>query len=259
MNSAPDDRTDGHTITALGLTAMCLVTFDHEALGHGGACLAIGGHIEVLSSAIFRCNVRSVLIDPAGPLANVLGGSLAVVMAKWIPRRLLATRLLLILVAAFSLFWESGYLIKAMLDRHGDLYFAAEDLLGEPSAWWRMAGTGVGTFLYVMTARWVSRALTELFPRGRAARSVARIAWTAATLGAAFAAIFNLGHGWVGFRDGVLEIGAASVPLLFLAALSDSAPLAASPTPIRRNGVVIGLSLGLYAIFVATLGRGLYL
>jgi hypothetical protein len=72
------------------------------------------------------------------------------------------------------------------------------------------------------------------------------------------AAILNVGHGWAGFKDAVLEIGAASVPLLFTVGTGNEAAAAECPSPIRRDGTVIGLSLGLYAIFVATLGRGLY-
>jgi hypothetical protein len=47
---------------------------------------------------------------------------------------------------------------------------------------------------------------------------------------------------------------------LFVATLGRGLYLntAASPAPIRRDGMVIGLSLGRYALFVATLGRGLY-
>jgi hypothetical protein len=252
-----DDDSDGFTVSALGLTAMCLVTFDHEALGHGGMCLAIGGHIEVLTSSIFRCNVRSVLIDPAGPLTNVLAGGLALLLASWIPGRLMAARLLFTLVAAFSFFWESGYLIKAMLGGSGDLYFAAEDFLGEPSRGWRVAGTLVGIGLYLVTIRWVSRALIKLFPRVLARRA-ARMAWTAATLGAALAAILDVRHGWAGFGDAVLEIGGASVPLLFTAGVSGGSAPAGGFAPLRRDWRVIGSSLGIYALFVATLGRGLY-
>ncbi len=254
-----DDNTDGYTVAAIALTAMCVVTFDHEALGHGGVCLAIGGRIEVLTSSIFRCTVRSVLIDPAGPLANLIVGSLALLLTRGIPHRLAAARLLLTLVAALSLFWESGYLIKAMLRRNGDLYFAAEDLLGEPSIGWRIMGAGVGVILYVIITRWVSRALTALFPGDNAARRVARLAWTAATVGAALAAIFNVGYGWAGFRDAVLEIGAGSAPLLFMPRMSGAAaPATETSVPLRRDGWAIGLSMGLYALFVATLGCGLY-
>ena len=256
--SRPDDNTDWYTVAAIALTAMCVVTFDHEALGHGGVCLAMGGHIRVLTSSIFRCSIPSVWIDPAGPVANLLAGSLALLMANRITHRHAAVRFLLILVATFSLFWESGYLIKAMLERNGDLYFAAEDFVGEPSLWWRILGTGGGTILYVITARWVSRALTDLFPREGLARHAAQVAWIAALLGAGLAALLHVGRGWAGFEDAVLEIGAASVPLLLIPRMGRACAVPFSPAPIRRDWRVICVASVIYAVFVATLGRGLY-
>ena len=257
MTHGPDG-TDGYTVAAVALAAMCLVTFDHEALGHGGLCLALGGHIEVLTSAIFRCGLRSVWLNPAGPATSLSVGFLACWVSTRIPRRPGATRLFLILVAAFSFFWEAGYLVKAMFVRDGDLYFAAASLLGEPSRWWRFAGAAGGAYLYVTAARWAARSLATLFPsRGESVR-IARIAWAAASLGAAAAALLNVGHGWAGFRDAVLEVGAASLPLLLIAARPDATAPAAGVAPLRRNGWVIGLSLALYALFAATLGRGLY-
>jgi hypothetical protein len=145
-----------------------------------------------------------------------------------------------------------------MRDGNGDLYFAAADLFGKPSPGWRIAGAGVAIFLYVITATWVSRALTILCPREDGARRTARIAWFAATLGAALAATLNVGHGWSGFRDAVFEIGAASAPLLITRRLIGGSSVAHSTPPIRRDWRVIGVSLGIYAVFVATLGRGLY-
>src|SRR5512146_365057 len=104
---------------------MCAVTAAHEALGHGGVCLLLGGHIEILSSSIFRCDLRSAWIDAGGPLANLLVGVLAWAMRMATPPGFARTRLLLLLVTAFSFFWEGGYLMRAMLIRDGDLYFFA--------------------------------------------------------------------------------------------------------------------------------------
>ncbi|MGC1522396.1 MAG: hypothetical protein WA803_12720, partial [Steroidobacteraceae bacterium] len=194
---------------------MCLVTFDHEALGHGGMCLALGGHIRILTSSVFRCDLRSVWIDPAGPLGNLLMGALALALAHVVTQSA-GIRLFLILVACFSFFWEAGYVIDAMRSRHGDLYAAGQDFLGEPSTGWRIAGALAGVGLYVFTARWASRALSALWPGAALARAVARTAWTAAFLGAALAALAYTGEGFDDLRDAILEIGASSWPLLII-------------------------------------------
>ena len=63
-DTTPNDRT---TVAAVGLLAMCIVTFDHEALGHGGLCLALGGHITLLTTSLFACDHRTIWLAPAGP------------------------------------------------------------------------------------------------------------------------------------------------------------------------------------------------
>jgi hypothetical protein len=250
-------RNDRLTVAAIGLAAMCLVTFDHEALGHGGMCLALGGHIRILTSSVFRCDLRSVWIDPAGPFGNLLIGALALAFAGAVPRRSAGIRLFLILVACFSFFWEAGYVIEAMRSRHGDLYSAGLDFLGEPSTWWRIGGALAGLSLYLFTARWASRSLLDLWPRAATARGVARTAWAAASLGAALAALAYSGEGFDDLRDAILEIGASSWPLLIIPRSNPSTAEALPAEVIVRNWAVVCASALVYAIFAAGLGRGL--
>jgi uncharacterized SAM-binding protein YcdF (DUF218 family) len=71
-----------------------------------------------------------------------------------------------------------------MRTRHGDLYSAGQNFFGELSTGWRIGGALAGLSLYLFTARWTSRSLSDLWPRADAARGVARTAWAAvATLG----------------------------------------------------------------------------
>lgn len=236
---------------------MCLVSFDHEALGHGGMCLALGGHIRILSSAIFRCDAASIWIDPAGPFGNLAVGTLALFLARIAPRHMAGARLFLILVAGFSFFWEGGYAIEAMALRHGDLYVAAQGFLGEPSLWWRITVALAGLALYRFTVRWSSRSLSDLWPSAPIARGVARTAWIAATVGAALAALAYSGEGWTDFRDAVLEIGASAWPLLLIPRSDGGTSEPAPAVFIALNRATIVSSAAVYAIFVATLGRGL--
>jgi hypothetical protein len=248
---------DTYTVAAIALLAMCVVTFDHEALGHGGACLALGGHILALSSSIFRCDLHSPWIDPAGPLANLLAGTLALLIASLLPPHRRALHLGLILVTCFSFFWEAGYVIKAMATRDGDLYFAGQSFLGEPTLWWRLSAAALGLVLYAITTRWSARSLSTLWPDATVTRHVRRTAWCAATLGATLAALAYVGAGWEDLRDAFLEIGAASFPLL-LGTNSGSLSASAAPqTLIPRSRLIIAVALVVFAIFVATLGRGL--
>jgi len=257
VNSSAALKPDWLTIAALGLMAMCVVTFDHEALGHGSVCLAIGGHIRLLTSSLFRCDARSGWIDIGGPAMNLLMGTLALVARFLIPQKMVKLRLFLILVTAFSFFWEGGYLIRAMHRRDGDLYFFTEFLLGSVAVWQRWMGAAVGLALFVLAARMTSRALLQLWPDAGVARAVARTVWISATAGAAIAASFYMGHGWANFRDAVLEIGLASFPLLLIPFGSRAGNSSARGPEIDRSYTVIVWALVVYAGFVASLGRGI--
>jgi hypothetical protein len=169
---------------------MCLVTFDHEALGHGSMCLALGGHIRILTSAIFRCDLRSSWIDPAGPLGNIFVGTLSLFLVNVVPRRAAGARLF-------------------------------------------------------------------LWPSAAVARGVARTAWIVASIGAALAAVAYSGVGFADLRDAVLEIGAASLPLLVIPLSDQQRNEPPTPVHIRYSRIAICASMGVYLIFVATLGRGL--
>ncbi len=255
--TATTERNDWLTVAALGLLAVCVVTFDHEALGHGGACLLLGGRITLLTSSVFRCDVTSGWIDPAGPASNLLMGAIALAGLRLAPRQRTKLRLFLILVTAFSFFWEAGYVMRAMLKRDGDLYFFARFMLGDVTPWVRWAAAAAGLALYVVTAWITSAGLTKLWPRAPVARAVARTAWFSGAVGAAVAALAFAGHDWGDVRDAALEIGGASFPLLFLplrGARIDEAP---APALIARSPAVIVLAVVVYGLFVATLGRGL--
>jgi hypothetical protein len=236
---------------------MCVVTVDHEALGHGGVCLALGGHIQEPTSSVFRCDLPSRWIDPAGPVASLLAGTLALLVASLLPPGRRALRLGLILVTSFSYFWESGYVIKAMATRDGDLYFAGQSFLGEPTWWWRISAAGLGLALYIYTARWSARSLSSLWPDAPAARHVCRTTRCAATLGATLVALAYAGAGVGDLRDAFLEFGAASFPLLLTQSSAGRSASESTSMVIVRSWPVITAATVVFALFVATMGRGL--
>ena len=254
---SPENKNAFFTIAAVAVMAMCVVTFDHEALGHGSVCLLLHGRIVLLTSSLFRCSVRSGWIDPAGPFTNLLMGTLAFICLRLVPAQRATLRLFLILITAFSYFWEAGYLIHAMHQRFGDLYFFAEFLFGRVTLWQRAIAIVVGLAFYVVTARIISRELLTLWPQARVARTVARIAFLSATVAAAVAALAYQGHGWGDLSDAVLEFGGASFPLLFIP-LHNRRTANAQPSPvIARSPLTLILAAIVFAAFIASLGRGI--
>ncbi|MDE1987652.1 MAG: hypothetical protein KGJ53_08335 [Alphaproteobacteria bacterium] len=252
-----EENNDWPTIAAIGLLAMCVVTFDHEALGHGSVCLALQGRILALSSSVFRCSRDSGWIALAGPAGNILGGMIALAARLIVPRRAVKLRLFLILVTTFSFFWESGYLMQAMLTRYGDLYFFARWALGSLTAWQCWAGAAVGLGLYLLSARLAARALLGLVPDAEKARVLARTVWLSATSGAALAALAYTGSVKGDLRDAVLEFGLASVALLFIPRRDRRSSNGLPAMTISRSVPVIVVALIVYGAFAVTLGRGL--
>lgn len=260
--SATAKRNDWLTLSAIGLTAMSIVTFDHEGLGHGSVCLAVHGHIRLLTSSLFRCDVRSGWIDVGGPAMNFLIGLAALLARSLVPQKFLKVRLLLIFVTAFSFFWEGGYLLRSMLRSDGDLYFFAQFLLGRVDAWQRLVGAALGLALFVVSARVTSRGLLAIWPDPEVARRVARTIWVASSLGATLAAAgyasrASVGNGWDNLRDGFLEIGGASFLLLIVPrSRADERDIRLAQS-IERSYPAIISSLLLYALFALTMGRGI--
>jgi hypothetical protein len=216
-------RNDTLTVAAIAVAAMCLVTFDHEALGHGGVCLGVGGRIVELTSAVFHCDRSSPWIAPAGPASNLAMGSLALLLGLWLRPRRPDVALFLLLVTSFSYFWESGYVIHAMRRRDGDLYFAGQDFLGEPSFGWRIAAGILGAVL-------------------------ATVPFTLRAGGA---------DAWGDLRDAGLEIGACALPLLWVPRRGVFATSPEAATFIPRSVQTLAVALVVYSVFVATLGRGI--
>jgi hypothetical protein len=244
------------TVGAIALIAMCLVCFTHEGLGHGGACLALGGQVQLLTASLFHCDRASPVIDAAGPLTNLLAGGLALILSTRVPLARAGLRLFLVLVAAFSLFWDGAYLVQAMLLRDGDAYFAARDLLGE-APWWRLALGAAGAAIYGGALVATSRGLRALWPDLASARRVARTAWLAAALGVTAAALLYQGpKASLGLHFALTEIGLAAAPLLLIPQGRSAASPETSARLVLRPAVVV-LAVVVFGLFAATQGRGI--
>ncbi|HEV7491626.1 MAG TPA: hypothetical protein VGO25_12515 [Rhodanobacteraceae bacterium] len=249
---------DRMTLAAIGVLAMCIVTTAHEALGHGAACLLAGGNITLLTSSMFRCSVASPWIDPAGPATNLLVGSLAWFLRATLPLRSASLRMLLLAITALAYFWEGAYLVDAMLTRSGDAYLFLRSMSGDVAAPERIFVASVGLALYIACVRMTARAIALASPNERVARICARLLWLGAMLSATAAAAFCRVAGLGNLRDAMLEIGAASLPLLLMRPRAQPARSTSGvPTAIERNFWLIALTLVAYVAFVATLGHGI--
>jgi hypothetical protein len=230
---------------------MCVATAAHEAVGHGGACLLLGGRITLLTSVYFHCAVESIFVSPAGPLGNLAAG-----FAGWAALRLLPTsrpraKLFALLLTAFSFYWAFAYLVSSLATGDGDYAIAFRDFLGNQDTIWRGGGIIVGAALYLVFSRQLAAWATTLY--GQRTTPILRTAWLAATVATiAAAALYAPGRGHAMLQAG-LEIGVASIPLLIprrLAKGAGEAPL------IARNTGWIAAAAIVFAAFALTLGAG---
>ncbi len=74
---------DAATIAAISFLAYAISNVLHEGLGHGGACLVVGGKARGLSSTYFDCDTAGLpgwavrLISAGGTLANLVVAAVA--------------------------------------------------------------------------------------------------------------------------------------------------------------------------------------
>jgi hypothetical protein len=56
------------TLAAIACAAFLVADVAHEGLGHGGMCVALGGHSNFVSTTYEDCTIRSHVIDGGGRL-----------------------------------------------------------------------------------------------------------------------------------------------------------------------------------------------
>ncbi|WP_426034993.1 hypothetical protein [Brevundimonas sp. DC300-4] len=242
---------DTLTVAALAVLAAITVTVAHEAVGHGSVCLAVGGRVTLLTTSLFRCDVPSFLIDLSGPFTSLAVAAVAALAATVTRETRPGLTLYLVLVAAMAGFWEGAYLVQAVLTRHGDLYSVWTGLAGEATVAVRVGGAAVGAAIYLATVVFASRMLAGTLVEPRKA---ARTAWAAATVATVAAALIYRGGVGENLINTMLEIGAASLPLLLIPRRANGA---ATARPIRRSVPVIGLAAMAWLGFALTMGLGI--
>jgi hypothetical protein len=168
---------DPVTIAAIGLLAGALVDLIHEGLGHGGACLLVGGKPALLTTMNFvwddtgfsRWALRTV--SAGGTIANLLAGALALV---WLRRPPSSVHLhyFLWLFTAMNLYVGTGYFLYSGFSNIGDW---ANFIAGLPGYWlWRtllILFGGAGYYLCVRMMLAKVRPLTGGDPATRYRRA----------------------------------------------------------------------------------------
>lgn len=153
-NSLP--AADPLTVAAIGWMVGVLADLIHEGLGHGGACLLVGGKPTILTSMNFdwddtgfpRWALRTVAAG--GTVANLLAGALALAMLRR-ARAAVHLHYSLWLFAAVNLYVGTGYFLYSGLSNIGDW---ANFIAGLPGYWvWRGLLVLLGGASYFLSVR----------------------------------------------------------------------------------------------------------
>ncbi len=229
-------------IAALSFIAACVA---HEALGHAGACLLLGGRIQLLSSVYFRSQGGGSLTDVGGVIANLLLAGFMTI-ALWRGPSSPGLRVFLRWGIAFNVFWVAGCALLSAVKGTGDIGFALMGWGLPPSPAVRAVLVAVVVLLYGLGLR-VLRSGDE--------RPSSLIPFLASLLWACVSVCAFRGPFLPALKEAVLEGGVAQLGFLWLGLrrakeASMDAPSAVAWRWVLTAAVVVPL-------FIATLGRGL--
>jgi hypothetical protein len=171
-------RDNAFMLGALGILAYAASMMTHEALGHGGFCIAAGGHNVMLSAWGERCsfpNVQPPGIEAAGPGLQFGAGLLAWLLLHRLPAGAIRLRFFLWLYMVFDLFVSSGYVAFSGITDFGDAAVIVAGL--EPHLFWRIALVLLGAGVYYLSMRLAASELQRVVGANDGSRSVFRLVW----------------------------------------------------------------------------------
>lgn len=172
-------RIDIPTLIAIGLVAYAITNLSHEGLGHGGACVLLGGKAVGLNAVYFDCDevgfsdaaVKGVAAG--GTIVNLVFGAIFAAGLHLAARAELRLRYFLWLLMTLSLLQATGYWLFSGLGNIGDW---AKVVKGwEPVFLWRGLLAVAGGVGYYLSVRLALRTLSTMLGGGSARARDARI------------------------------------------------------------------------------------
>jgi hypothetical protein len=131
--SASEGRIDLVTVVAVAVVAYCLTNIIHEGLGHGGACLLVGGKPQVLNAVFFQSAEEGMsaaavrVLNAGGSVANLIAAAFAWLAVRRV-RQPGTLHYFLWLMLALNLLTAFGYLLFSGIGGFGDWAVFVDDL-----------------------------------------------------------------------------------------------------------------------------------
>jgi len=255
------------TVVAIALVAYAASNVLHEALGHGAACVALGGKPLVLSSIHFACDEQTMSalalrgVEAAGTVVNFIAGALGLIAFNGTdPRRKPHRAYFLWLFTTLNLLMGAGYFLFSGIGNVGDWAAVARGTM--PPIVWRPAMAVFGGALYFLLARQSARWLRSLagsdelvMVRGR---RLTVPAYIAGGLLFCLSGLFNpVGPLLIAISAAAASLGGAS-GLLWLTRFLPGGKGSTEPAKLDRHvsWIVAGCVAAL--IFIGILGPGIH-
>ncbi len=255
------------TVTAIALVAYAASNVAHEAVGHGAACVALGGKPNVLSSVHFDCGEEAISalarrgVAAAGTIVNFIAGAIGLVAFKATnPVRKPHRSYFLWLFTTLNLLMGAGYFLFSGVGNIGDWVDVAS---GTVSPFiWRPAMAVLGGAVYFLLARQSGQWLEALVGSDdlsmRRSRLLSIPAYVAGGLLFCLSGLFNpVGPVLIAISAAAASFGGAS-GLLWLIQFSRDNKRSAEPAELGRSYAWIVAGCIASVIFVGILGPGIH-
>jgi len=233
------------TVIAIAIVVYAVTNMIHEGLGHGGACLLLGGRAKELSSLHFSfyegslSAAQSKIVSAAGCIANAVAALVGMIaFRRW---RTWAWWLF----TAINLMMPAGYLLFSGVLKVGDWVNVCRDL---PQGIWRPALAVTGAALYFLVVRFSARLL------GEPASRLATIAYVTGGLLYCISGLFNP-HGplLIAISAAAASFGGTS-GLMWFDEFVKERP---AQVVVQRSNAWLAIAAVTAVVFVAVLGPGL--
>jgi hypothetical protein len=248
-------------LAALGILAYAASMMTHEAFGHGGYCLALGGHNVMLTAWGESCDLRAPGIEAAGPGLQFGAGLLAWFVLRSVSRMAGRLRYFVWLYMAFSLFVSSGYVLFSGVSNFGDAAVLIAGLQF-PLAW-RCALVFFGAGIYFLSMRVAAAELKRLAGTDTDPKRLWRLVWIPYAAAGVFACCCGALNQTMGLGNAIGLAAASSFGAGFgLLRLPDMQRAMASkrpsPTVYLNWSIAWGIAAALtIALFLVLIGPGI--